>query len=271
MGLVKATSIITAFLVILDSIFAWTQVNNAQKLSKSHNLLSETEVSGKLATKVKTDYSIKPITADFDNGWIILQWTAPGDDGNVGQASSYDLRYQHSSLGPIDAEQEWQEATQVDGEPSPQPAGQTDLIVVSGLEFGASYYFCIKACDECSNCSALSNSPLITVDNNYEDFLPGDANGDDNVMGNDVTYSVRYFKGLGAPPPDSCPYDGGWLYSAGDANGNCKYTGSDVTFLVAYFKGYNPAILWCPNIPPEGGPVVLSRNRDVTPAVLPKE
>jgi hypothetical protein len=100
------------------------------------------------------------------------------------------------------------------------------------------------------------------------DYIPGDANGDGNVMGNDVTYSVRYFKGIGSPPPDSCEYQGGWLYSGGDCNGNCAYTGSDVTFLVAYFKGINPSILWCPDTPPAGGPAMLSRNKEVKPVYL---
>jgi hypothetical protein len=78
-------------------------------------------------------------------------------------------------------------------------------------------------------------------------------------MGNDVTYSVRYFKGLGNPPPDSCWNDStsSWLYSGGDANGNCSYTGSDVTYLVAYFKGYNPEIFYCPQTPPAEPPIVL--------------
>jgi hypothetical protein len=101
-------------------------------------------------------------------------------------------------------------------------------------------------------------------------YVPGDVNGDGNVMGNDVTYGVRYFKGLGTPPPDSCPYDGGWLYSAGDANGNCVFTGSDVTFLVAYFKGYNPEILWCPDTPPEN-PILFGKIEGVTPVILPKK
>lgn len=103
------------------------------------------------------------------------------------------------------------------------------------------------------------------------DFTPGDANGDGSAMGNDVTYSVRYFKGLGSPPPDSCPYDGGWLYSGGDANGNCSYTGSDVTFLVAYFKGVQSEILWCQDTPPIGGPAILGRNENAVPVVLPRE
>lgn len=58
---------------------------------------------------------------------------------------------------------------------------------------------------------------------------PGDANTDGSVLGSDVTYLVRYFKGLG-PAPDPL--------QAGDANADCETRGSDVTFLVHYFKGY---------------------------------
>ncbi|RKX18256.1 MAG: hypothetical protein DRP26_05535 [Candidatus Zixiibacteriota bacterium] len=83
------------------------------------------------------------------------------------------------------------------------------------------------------------------------DYVPGDINGDDNVMGNDVTYGVRYFKGIGPQPPDSCWNDStsSWLYSAGDVNGSCTFMGNDITFLVGYFKGCNPEILWCPQTP----------------------
>ncbi len=128
------------------------------------------------------------------------------------------------------------------------------------------------------NCNDLPNIVCVTFDSDgvvYAfrslasgpgpgcDYIPGDANGDGNVMGNDVTYSVRYFKGLGASPPDSCwnTETEEWLYSGGDANGNCSYTGSDVTFLVGYFKGYNPEILYCPQTPPAGGLLLKSRNR----------
>jgi hypothetical protein len=55
----------------------------------------------------------------------------------------------------------------------------------------------------------------------------------------DVTYGVRYFKGVGPVPRDSCYMDstGTYLYVAGDVNGNCEFRGSDITKLVAYFKG----------------------------------
>lgn len=105
------------------------------------------------------------------------------------------------------------------------------------------------------------------------DYIPGDANGDGNVMGNDVTYSVRYFKGLGNPPPDSCwnPVRDEWLYSGGDANGNCAYTGSDVTYLVGYFKGYNPEILYCPDTPPANPPLTLKKSKRLTPIINPRD
>jgi hypothetical protein len=104
------------------------------------------------------------------------------------------------------------------------------------------------------------------------DYVPGDINGDDNVMGNDVTYGVRYFKGIGPQPPDSCWNDSteSWLYSAGDANGSCTFTGSDITFLVAYFKGYNPAILWCPQTPPAEPPGQMRRIENKTPFIIPE-
>jgi|GEM_PF-2135886 predicted extracellular nuclease len=71
------------------------------------------------------------------------------------------------------------------------------------------------------------------------EYLIGDISGDGQRMGGDVTYGVRYFKGVGPVPRDSCYMDstGTYLYVAGDVNGNCEFRGSDVTRLVGYFKG----------------------------------
>jgi hypothetical protein len=83
-------------------------------------------------------------------------------------------------------------------------------------------------------------------------YIPGDVNGDRIVGGGDVTYGVRYFKGLGAAPLDSCYLDStsAWFYCAGDANGNCEFRGSDITFLVGYFKAINPTLNYCHWTPP---------------------
>jgi hypothetical protein len=83
------------------------------------------------------------------------------------------------------------------------------------------------------------------------DYVAGDANGDSNFNGVDVSYSVNYLKGFGPLPPDSCdcpPH--GVISSAADANGNCQFNGVDVTYSVNYLKGLGPAPLPCPDCPP---------------------
>jgi hypothetical protein len=86
----------------------------------------------------------------------------------------------------------------------------------------------------------------------YTVYLPGDISGDGQRLGADVTYGVRYFKGVGIPPPDSVFNDStaSWLYAAGDVNGNCEFRGSDITYLVGYFKSINPILRWCNQTPP---------------------
>jgi predicted outer membrane repeat protein len=62
----------------------------------------------------------------------------------------------------------------------------------------------------------------------------GDANYDCQVMGADVTYLVRYFKGIGAAP---------YPLWRGDASGDTTVAGADVVYLVRYLKGLgNPPV-----------------------------
>ena len=50
---------------------------------------------------------------------VTLSWTAPGDDGDSGQASEYDIRYSADSLNAAN----WDSASQVQSVPLPQSAG----------------------------------------------------------------------------------------------------------------------------------------------------
>lgn len=102
----------------------------------------------------------KPADSEATGG-AVLRWTAPGDDGYVGRATGYHIRYQLASLGPLDAEAEWQAATVVLNSPAPSPAGQTDSVTVIGLEPATSYYFALRTFDEVYNFSEISNTPLI--------------------------------------------------------------------------------------------------------------
>ena len=87
---------------------------------------------------------------------VKLNWTAPGNDGNIGTASSYDIRY---STSPITDDSSWSAATQVSGEPAPQLAGTSQSYTVVGLQQGVRYYFAIKTTDTTGNLSPLSNDP----------------------------------------------------------------------------------------------------------------
>ncbi len=82
-------------------------------------------------------------------------------------------------------------------------------------------------------------------------YFLGDINGDGQRIGADVTYGVRYFKGVGSQPPDSCYLDSAstYLYVAADVNGNCEFRGSDITRLVAYFKS-TATLSYCHFFPP---------------------
>ncbi len=84
---------------------------------------------------------------------VDLTWTATGDDGLQGTANAYDIRYASS---PISAAT-WDDATPVDDEPAPQPAGAIERMTVTGLQPATTYYFAMKVMDNVGNESELSN------------------------------------------------------------------------------------------------------------------
>lgn len=82
---------------------------------------------------------------------VILRWTATGDDGTTGTATSYDLRY---STAPIDAAN-FAQATPVPDPPSPAPAGSIERHEITGLAIETTYYFAIRARDEWTNAGPI--------------------------------------------------------------------------------------------------------------------
>ncbi len=138
---------------------------------------------------------------------IVLSWTATGDDGTTGTANQYDIRY---SISPIDAAS-FAAATPVAGEPAPAIAGTAQNTTVTGLSASTPYYFAMKAADEATNWSALSNvvqattaqasdtTPPATVDNlsgvaldETSIELTWTAPGDDGGTGTAASYDIRY-------------------------------------------------------------------------------
>ncbi len=143
--------------------------------------------------------------ADATPNSITISWTSPGDDGDAGTASVYDIRYSTSSI----TEGNWASASQTSGEPSPQAAGAAETFDVTGLNPGTTYYFAIKTADENLNWSALSNIAVqsTTVENTapsaIADFGAGNptttaltltwtATGADGSSGTASQYDIRY-------------------------------------------------------------------------------
>jgi len=88
-----------------------------------------------------------------DHELVTLIWTAPGDDGSTGLATSYEIRY---SQNPIN-DTNWASATLFSSPPAPQIAGSIEFVDVTGLSPSTTYYFAIKTSDENNNISGLSN------------------------------------------------------------------------------------------------------------------
>lgn len=92
---------------------------------------------------------------------VQLVWTAPGDDGSVGSASEYDIRW---AMSPI-SEANWAAASQLDGEPSPGAPGAQEIFLVSSLQPNTQYYFAVKTGDDDGNWSSLSNVAVVLTPN----------------------------------------------------------------------------------------------------------
>ncbi len=119
------------------------------------------------ATTALPDLTPPAAVADLaavDNGDnnALVSWTATGDDGTAGQASSYDLRYNPAAEGEI-TEANWDQATPVPGLAAPQASGTAESVLVTGLATQRSYYFALKVNDEAGNTSALSNIAFVLL------------------------------------------------------------------------------------------------------------
>ncbi|MCK6573493.1 S8 family serine peptidase [Myxococcota bacterium] len=131
-----------------------------------------------------------------------LRFTAPGDDGNVGRAARYDLRFSETPLTP-----ETFGAAQAAATPAPALAGSAESVVVTGLAAERRYHFALTATDDAGNPSALSNGatydtpavpPAAVADlrltDREADALTArfTATGDDGAVGQAAAYDLRW-------------------------------------------------------------------------------
>ena len=149
---------------------------------------------------------------------VLLSWSAPGDDGNTGQAQLYDVRYSTFALNSSN----WDSATQAFGEPSPRTAGITQSMPISVLTSGTTYYFGLKTRDE-TVWSGLSNVPMATTD-----FGPcGNLICEPGIGENVATCPADCYSGGG---PEVCLDNG--QCDAGETPGNCDVDCTDLSMCL---------------------------------------
>jgi len=140
---------------------------------------------------------------------VVLQWTAPGDDGMSGRASVYDIRYRTTTVSGVDTTTWWNGATQVNGEPLPGNPGAIDSMRVRGLAPLTTYYFMVRTGDEVPNWAGYSNlaqkstsgdvtapaaisTLAVTSVGTTSLTLRWTSTGDDNTTGTAASYDIRY-------------------------------------------------------------------------------
>lgn len=94
------------------------------------------------------------VVTEVSTGQYLLTWTASGDDGVLGTASKYDIRF---STNGVITENTWAGATRVSGAPLPKAAGDTESFVVTVNEPAMNHAFAVKVGDEVTNWSEVSN------------------------------------------------------------------------------------------------------------------
>ncbi|RYZ47133.1 MAG: hypothetical protein EOO72_00270, partial [Myxococcaceae bacterium] len=85
---------------------------------------------------------------------IRVGWAAPGDDGDLGTATRYDLRYATAAI----TDATFDAATEATGVGTPQAPGTAESFTVSGLDAATTYFFALKTFDGAGNGSALATA-----------------------------------------------------------------------------------------------------------------
>jgi len=159
-----------------------------------------------------TDLTIQKVKSNS----VTLSWTATGDDGNIGQASAYDLRYSTSAI----TDDNFEDATKVENPPTPQVAGSPEVFTVTNLTPQMAYYFALKVLDEVPNISEISN-----VVNAITTVLLGDVSGDNNVTAYDAALILQHVVGVTNLSS---------LIDIADVSGNGSITALDAALVLQY-------------------------------------
>lgn len=125
-------------------------VDDVGNVSELSNLVSfKTEALDSLMPNNITNLEVVSVASDA----VKLQWSAVGDDGEVGIADRYQLRF---STNPI-TEANWESALIPTSIVLPDSVGKHQFVSIFQLVPNTTYFVAIKVLDEVPNSSPLSN------------------------------------------------------------------------------------------------------------------
>jgi hypothetical protein len=174
--------------------------NRYYALKATDNFGSTSGMSNVISVDLTNPSAVSNLTANNPEITTIdLNWTATGDDGTSGTATSYDIRYSTSVINSSN----FASADQASGEPAPKAAGQSETFTVTGLSEGTPYYFAIKVIDEVQNTSNISNVALLST--------VSDSDGDGLSDPDEITHGTN----PNDPDTDGDNYNDGLEVQAG--------------------------------------------------------
>ncbi len=98
---------------------------------------------------------------------VVLKWTASGDDGNIGRALLYEIRYSNAPITQANYTQ-----AKVIYYRIPRPPGSAESLAVTVIP-GRDHFFAIRTQDEAGNVSMVSNVVRLSALTD----VPGGAHG----------------------------------------------------------------------------------------------
>jgi len=112
-------------------------------------------------------------TWSSDGTHLEVTWTASGDDGPLGQAASFEIKYHSEAITLAN----WEAASAGPGG-SPGPSGQRVNANITGLTADTVYHVAVRMSDERGNQSLLSNSLLAETIIKDTWYVKPDGSGD---------------------------------------------------------------------------------------------
>src|SRR6185436_11164206 len=136
---------------------------------------------------------------------VALRWTAPGDDGNVGTANNYMIRYSLQPIAGTDTLDWWSNLSRSVGTiPAPHVAGTRETYTFSdaALDSGTTCYWVVRTCDEVGNCSGYSNVAVkVAGVNAPSEVASADMIGYPNPATDHGTFRFQAGTKTGSPGP----------------------------------------------------------------------